>query len=891
MKTKQINLSRINMILLFMALLAAVANKANAQCLPGCASISLNYSTGIDNNGNKTGVGSFENHWTLNSWPSNADSALGTAPPLVPLLISQYAYNGRAWGDHGYYGGTWTNPNTIYNSSNWISPFPQAGYTKDNPAPNPPFIFERKFCVCEPGNFTFSGCLNADDVGEFWIDNTQVVSSTGWNYIYPYNVILNLSAGTHTMYLKLRNTGGEVMGINLYGIATHILTGGSSFMAESCCVGSNVGRINGRKFQDINENGIIDAGDNVKPNWDFTLTGTNGTYTSTTNGFGYFNFVNIPPGIYTLSETVKPGWAAVIPLCGSTIVTITAGTNQSFDFLNANVGGGGTGSITGRKYADVNKNGMIDASDSVLTGWDFFLDYTIGNIQGSYMSTTDNLGYFHFNNIPPGVYTLHETLQPGWTAEFPSYGSTIVILPQGTTKTIDFLNKYTPPCTLDTILPVAKLQVGTCDTCPNELLTIMGGISIDHNSQNNGADQHSLRFGPCNSGEAIGCKRTPSGNQYGLDFYTGHYNRMSITHDGAVGISTIPTNGTRLQIKYNGQSGVLSQVGNPMGSGGVFAVKGEITATSFDKGSTAGYFSVPSPTTPSGNRNWAGYFQGNVNILGEGWITKVWNVSDSVLKKNINSISNALSNINQLHPKSYDFKVYDFPYLNLPSQNQIGFLAQDVQAIFPHLVDSAKYSEVVDTNGNLVYPAVSYLSLDYNGLIPIAIAGIQELDTKVNNVSNASIKSSCTLITNSLLKTTTGDSVCNSQIYDNGTGVGIGTDTIPLGYKMVVEGKLGARDLIVACPPSWPDYVFGDTHILHPLDDVENYINTNKHLPGIPSSTEIEKAGINVGTMHTLQMEKIEELYLYVIEMNKNMQKLATENKELKVEINNLINK
>lgn len=112
-------------------------------------------------------------------------------------------------------------------------------------------------------------------------------------------------------------------------------------------------------------------------------------------------------------------------------------------------------------------------------------------------------------------------------------------------------------------------------------------------------------------------------------------------------------------------------------------------------------------------------------------------------------------------------------------------------------------------------------------------------------------------------------------------GVGIGTSTIPAGYKMVVEGKVGFREAYVKLSGAWPDYVFDENYELKPLGDLQNYISINKRLPGMPKALEIEKVGQNLGEIQRLQQEKIEELYLYLLEMNEKISKLKTENVNL----------
>lgn len=115
--------------------------------------------------------------------------------------------------------------------------------------------------------------------------------------------------------------------------------------------------------------------------------------------------------------------------------------------------------------------------------------------------------------------------------------------------------------------------------------------------------------------------------------------------------------------------------------------------------------------------------------------------------------------------------------------------------------------------------------------------------------------------------------------------VGIGT-TNPGNFKLAVEGKIGARGIKVTLQNPFPDYVFDSAYKLIPLTNVEQFINQNKHLPGIPSAEEVKKdGGIELGEMNVKLLEKIEELTLYVIELkkeNEQMKKAIGELKEKK---------
>jgi hypothetical protein len=57
------------------------------------------------------------------------------------------------------------------------------------------------------------------------------------------------------------------------------------------------------------------------------------------------------------------------------------------------------------------------------------------------------------------------------------------------------------------------------------------------------------------------------------------------------------------------------------------------------------------------------------------------------------------------------------------------------------------------------------------------------------------------------------------------------------------------------------------------IDEVETHIKEKGHLPNVPSATEIETNGLKLAEMSKLQMEKIEELTLYIIELKKTIER------------------
>lgn len=97
------------------------------------------------------------------------------------------------------------------------------------------------------------------------------------------------------------------------------------------------------------------------------------------------------------------------------------------------------------------------------------------------------------------------------------------------------------------------------------------------------------------------------------------------------------------------------------------------------------------------------------------------------------------------------------------------------------------------------------------------------------------------------------------------------------GYNLFVEKGILTEKVKVALKTSanWADYVFANNYKLKPLEEVEQFVKTNKHLPNIPSADELVKdGGIDMTEMFAKQMEKIEELTLYIIDQNKEIKAL-----------------
>jgi hypothetical protein len=116
--------------------------------------------------------------------------------------------------------------------------------------------------------------------------------------------------------------------------------------------------------------------------------------------------------------------------------------------------------------------------------------------------------------------------------------------------------------------------------------------------------------------------------------------------------------------------------------------------------------------------------------------------------------------------------------------------------------------------------------------------------------------------------------ICDLSLFlhDNGN---VGVGTINPSEKLSVNGNIRAKKVIVS-QTGWADYVFDSTYRLRPLDEVDNFIRSNKHLPEIISAAEAEQNGIDIGQNQVLLLKKIEELTLYIIAQDKAKQVLQS---------------
>lgn len=100
--------------------------------------------------------------------------------------------------------------------------------------------------------------------------------------------------------------------------------------------------------------------------------------------------------------------------------------------------------------------------------------------------------------------------------------------------------------------------------------------------------------------------------------------------------------------------------------------------------------------------------------------------------------------------------------------------------------------------------------------------------------------------------------------------------------QLNADGLLYAREIKVDLQNEWPDYVFEGNYNLMTIEDLNEYIKINKHLPNVPSADEMKSEGINLANTNVLLMEKIEELTLYMIKLQEQLKLQELEIEKLK---------
>ncbi|MFY9353271.1 MAG: tail fiber domain-containing protein [Bacteroidales bacterium] len=128
----------------------------------------------------------------------------------------------------------------------------------------------------------------------------------------------------------------------------------------------------------------------------------------------------------------------------------------------------------------------------------------------------------------------------------------------------------------------------------------------------------------------------------------------------------------------------------------------------------------------NGTSVYAGYFSGNVYYTGT-----LSGPSDEKFKKNISDYNNALDNIMKLRPVTYEMKTDEYPFMNFEKGTQIGFIAQEMESIFPSLVVPGAHPGENEND-----PFIEYKGINYIGLTPILVKALQEQQIMIDSLKS-----------------------------------------------------------------------------------------------------------------------------------------------------------
>lgn len=233
---------------------------------------------------------------------------------------------------------------------------------------------------------------------------------------------------------------------------------------------------------------------------------------------------------------------------------------------------------------------------------------------------------------------------------------------------------------------------------------------------------------------------------------------------------------------------------------------------------------------------------------------------------------------------------------------------------------SASFNAAGNLTGVRGYATPSVMDITVSGRTSVALGGnfVADLTTATGNLFGNTglgkyyVAGSWSVLTGTSANVASPDAiltaVMGTDLLNNGSSwgayiegrgyfqnkVSIGTQNMPAmvgsnntaNYNLFVKGGILSDEVLVRT--GWADYVFLPSYQLKPLHEVEQAIQAEGKLPNMPSAKTVEESGLNLGEAARLQQEKIEELFLYVIQLNKDMEALKAENQALKQQLNAL---
>ena len=120
----------------------------------------------------------------------------------------------------------------------------------------------------------------------------------------------------------------------------------------------------------------------------------------------------------------------------------------------------------------------------------------------------------------------------------------------------------------------------------------------------------------------------------------------------------------------------------------------------------------------------------------------------------------------------------------------------------------------------------------------------------------------------------------NSKLILQGK-VSVNTNSMNTSYSLCVKGGILTDKVKIMHSSDWPDYVFASGYLLMPLSDLKSFVKEYHHLPEVPTENDIMTEGIEIGDMQGILLKKIEEMTLYILQQQEQIDKLEQRINEL----------